>query len=368
MTVRGVALATVGLFAWLALPYSIKFVWAPALDRARLPLLGRRRGWLLVLQLAVAGAIAALGSLDPGRALGAVAVLALALIVLSASLDIVTDAFRADTLRPEERAAGSAMYILGYRLGMLAAGALALVLADRTSWQRAYLVMAGLMSIGVVATLVAREPEAHAAPRTLREAVVEPFRELLGRPGIADALAFVALYRLGAILLDQLKQPFLVQLGFAPAEIGTINKGVGLAAMVVGGLLAGAWVPRLGLRRALLGFGALSALVHASFAALALTGPSTPLLVACVAADSFCAGLAIAPFDGYLMSLTRRASSATHYALLTSLSGAAARVVVGGAGWAAAATGWPLFFGLTFAASLPALALLAARPGLAREA
>src|SRR5262249_49458835 len=238
----------------------------------------RRRGWLLALQLLVAAAIVAVGSVDPRADLGALAVLATALAFFSASLDIVVDAYRADTLHPDERAAGSAMYLLGYRLGMLLAGAVALVLADRIAWRAVYAIMASSLAVGVVATLLAPEPASGRPARTL----VEPFRELVGRKGIAPVLAFVLLYRFGGMVLDQLTQPFLVQLGFTTSEIGAVNKGVGLGAMVAGSLVAGALVPRVGVERALVRFGALAALVHLGFAALALVGRSGALLVGVV--------------------------------------------------------------------------------------
>jgi PAT family beta-lactamase induction signal transducer AmpG len=356
LAVRGVGLETIGAFAWVALPYSLKFVWAPLLDRYRVPLLGHRRGWLLVLELIVAAAIAAVGA---GEGVATLAVLATALAFCSASLDIVVDAYRADLLRPEERAAGSAAYILGYRAGMVLGGAVALVLADHVSWRVVYLIMAGAMAIGVATTLVAPEPDAGRPPRTL----AEPFRDLAARPGIARVLAFVVLFRLGALVLDQMKQPFLVHMGYAPGTIGAVNKGVGLAAMVLGGAVAGALVPRLGVRRALVGLGGVAALVHLSFAALAVAGASDARLVVCVVADSFGAGLAIAPFDAFLMAQCRRDHSATQYAVLTSLAGAGARVLGGGSGALAAWLGWPGFFVATFALSLPALALARARGG-----
>lgn len=361
LTLDGISLATVGFFAWASLPYSLKFLWAPLIDRFRLPFLGRRRGWLLVLQLVLAAAIALLGRADPRTDLAAVAGLAVALSFFSATLDIVVDAFRVDTLLDVERAAGSAAYILGYRIGMLAAGAVALILADHVAWSTVYAIMAAGMAVGIITTLLVTEPETATPPRTIAAAIVEPFRDLLARPGIAPVLAFIALYRFGTLLLEHMKQPFFVKLGFTPSEIGTVNKGFGLAALIAGGLVAGAWVPRIGLRRALLGFGAAAALAHLAFVALALSGKQHGLLVLCVVVDSFCSGLAIAPLDAFGISLCRRAYSATQYAVLTSLVGVAGRLVGGASGVLADGLGWPLFFVATFAAGLPALALLALR-------
>src|SRR5262249_28866703 len=196
-------------------------------------------------------------------------------------------------------------------------------------------IMAAGLAVGIAATLVAPEPAA-APPRTLAQAVIAPLRDLAGRPRLAAVLAFVLLYRFGGLVLDLMKQPFLVQVGFSPSHSGPVVRGVGRAAMVAGGLAAGALVPRLGVRRALLGFGAAAALVHVSFALLALAGRSGPLLVACVVVDSFGSGLAIAPFDAFLMSQCRRQHSATQFAILTSLAGAGARLAGGLAGVLAA--------------------------------
>ena len=350
-------LTTVGAFSLVSLPYSLKFLWAPFVDRYQLPWLGRRRGWLILFQLILIGVIAALGSVDPRRSLPALAALSVAVAFFSASQDILIDAYRTDVLLDEERAAGVATYVLGYRLAMLVAGAGALILADHLPWSRVYLVLAGCMSVGVVTTLVAPEPVNLRPPRTLLVAVVQPILDLVGRRRIVVILAFVFLYRFGHIILDNMSQPFLLDIGFQKSEIGAVKKGLGLVAMISGGLVSGGVVARLGIRRSLIIFGTLAATIHLSYAGLAVVGKSHALLPVVVAVDSFCTGLAITPLDAYCMKLCNRTYSATQFALLTSFIGLGSRLVGSGSGWLAKHLGWPLFFGSTLVLALPALIL-----------
>jgi PAT family beta-lactamase induction signal transducer AmpG len=352
-----VDLTTVGAFSIVSLPYSLKFLWAPLVDRYQLPWLGRRRGWLLLFQVILIGVIALLGSVDPTRNIGMLAVMAVAVAFFSASQDILIDAYRADVLLDEERAAGVATYVLGYRLAMLVAGAGALILADHLPWSSVYVVLAGCMAIGIATTLVAAEPANIRPPRDLVSAVIEPVRDLIGRRGIVVVLAFVFLYRFGHIILDNMSQPFLLDIGFQKSEIGAVKKGLGLAAMITGGLVSGGLVVRLGIRRSLITFGGLAALIHLSYAGLAVVGKSHTLLPVVVAVDAFCTGLAIAPLDAYCMQLCNRRYSATQFALLTSFVGLGSRVVGSGSGWLAKHLGWPMFFVATLVLALPALIL-----------
>lgn len=365
MTSVGVDLKTVGIFSLVGLPYSFKFTWAPLLDRFRLPLLGRRRGWLLLFQILLIAAIAALGTTDPQQHIRGAALAALVVAFFAASQDIVTDAYRTDLLAPEERAAGTVTFVLGYRIGVLVAGALALILAETLPWRSVYLVMAACMAVGVLTTCLAPEPSGEPRPpRTLLDAVVHPFRDLFTRPAIAAVVAFVIAYKFGHALLGTMASPFAVKWGFSKAEIGAVNKGLGLGASICGGLLAGALVPRLGTRRALLYFGSLQALAHLSYLALSLTGKSHTLLVLAVGIDQFCTGLSMAPFDAYLMSLCDRKYSATQYALLTALSSVGARFFGAGSGYLAQSLGWSRFFLATLLLALPGLLLIRWLPRL----
>ncbi|MSP59754.1 MAG: MFS transporter [Myxococcales bacterium] len=360
-----VDLGTIGLFSLVTLPYSLKVLWAPLVDRYRLPWLGRRRGWLLATQGALLCALAGLAAPDPRAAPLAIAACALVVALFSATQDIVADAYQTDVLREGERAAGSAVYVFGYRAAMLIAGALTLVLSEYLPWRTIYLLMASLMAIGVVATLAAPEPAAasdsatdSAAPRSLQEAVVAPLADYFRRPGALRILLFLTLYRVGDLVAATMVTPFLLDLGFRAGEIGAVNQGLGLAATIVGALGGGALATRLGLLRSLLLFGSLQALSNIGYAALAATGKSHLLLLLVVAVDNFATGLSIAAAVALLMALCNPRFSATQFALLTSASGALGRLLGAPSGFVARAVGWPLFFLLTVAVALPALALL----------
>lgn len=354
---QGVALTTIGLFALVGLPYSFKFAWAPLMDRFAPPWLGRRRGWIAAMQVALAVAVAGLGLVRPGRA-ALVAACALVVALLSATQDVACDAYNADLLAPGERAAGSAVFVFGYRVAMVVAGALALVASERVGWRAVYLGLGGLLLAGTAVTVAAPEPPPATPPRTLAAAVADPFVDFFRRRGALPTLGFVLTYRLGELVAASLVTPFLVGLGFGNGEIGAVWKGVGLAATVGGALAGGPLTARLGLRRALLAYAAAQAAANLGYAALAVAGRRHGLLVAVVAVDQGCAGLAIGAFVALLMALTDRRYSATQFALLTSASGVAARLVGSGSGWFAARAGWPIFFCATAAATAPALMIL----------
>jgi PAT family beta-lactamase induction signal transducer AmpG len=338
-------LATIGAFVLVGLPYDLKFVWAPLLDR-----FGRRRAWLLGLQIAVGVAIAALGMRGWRQPW-----LPVVVAFLAASQDTVVDAYRAEILPPELRAAGTAIFVFGYRLGMIAAGALALIAAKHTSWRMIYVALAATMAIGVVATLAAPEPPAARPPATL----IDPIDDLFaGRKRIVLVLLFVLLFKLGYQVTSQLAQPFLVGI-FPIDEVGKVMKGLGLACTILGGFVAAALLPRLGVRRSLIAFGGAMALSILPFALLARVGRSDALLVAAVAADSFAVGMALTALDTYLLGLCRQRYAATQLALFTSLAGLAPRLAGSGAGRFAAHAGWGTFFVAGALLGLPALVILA---------
>lgn len=370
MATRGVDLKTIGIFTLIGLSYNLKFLWAPLLDRYPLPILGRRRGYMVLFQLLLIAAILALGSVDPGAPMRT-AWLALCVAFLSASHDVVVDGYRADLLRPEERAAGVSIFIIGYRLGMIVAGALVLVLVRSIGFAHAYRLAALTMLIGVVATLCAPEPkpdEAHALspPRKLTDAYVRPFVELLSRRGAFIIIAIVMLYRFGYSVAQPMSSPFLIQLGFSTLDIGVVKKGAGLVATLAGGLLAGAWVARLGMRRALLLFGAAQALIHLGWLVLYYAGPDRSLLMITICAENFFIGLTATAFDAYLMALCNVSFSATQYAVLSSLTTVGGKLLGASSGALVGTMGWPLFFVATSLAGLPSLLILIlARP--ARE-
>jgi MFS transporter, PAT family, beta-lactamase induction signal transducer AmpG len=359
MTAVGVDLTTIGAFALVGLPYTFKWAWAPLLDRYRWPFLGRRRGWLLVLQLALVGAIAVMGSLDPRAAPHALAIAAVVVAVLSASQDIVVDAYNADTLRADQRAAGAAMYVTGYRTAMLVTGAAALALADHLPWRAIYAAVAALMAIGVAGTLLADEPaEAAARPASLGQAIWRPLVELLRQDRIAVVLLFVALFRFGEFLVAHLVVSYLRRgVGFTFTEIALFYQLLGFTGTLVGGVVGGGVVARLGVRRCLLGFGALQATTNLVWLLLIATGPSLPVLGVAVVVDNLAGAMGTGAFVAYLMSRTDRAVSATQYALLTSLSSLGARTL-GFAFGALAESSWPAFWVTSTALIAPALVLL----------
>lgn len=361
MTDEGINLTTIGIFTLVMMPYSLKFTWAPLLDRYALPFLGRRRGWMLLSQLGLVGALAAMGTIDPKGSPLLMASLAVLVSFLSASQDVVADAWRTDTLPPEERGFGSATFVMGYRFGLLAAGGLALFIAQFHGWPQAYWSMAALMSVGVVATLAAREPDGH-APRTFVDAVALPFREYFLRDGALLALAFLVLYKLGDAIAGGMTTPFFLKLGFTKAEIAAIAKMFGMLASLGGGLLGGVLMVKLGMRRSLYVFGALQALTNLTFLVLALAGKSTPLLTLAICADNLCGGMATTAFVAFIMSLCNKRFSATQYALLSALGTLGGRVLSGSSGFLAERLGWAGFFGLTVVLAIPALILLAFLP------
>lgn len=363
MTNTGVDLKTIGLFAFVRTPYTFKFLWAPLLDRFAPGFLGRRRGWLFICQLALVGGIVAMAMANPASQPGVLALLALVVAFFSASQDIVADAYRTDVLPEHERATGAATFVMGYRIALLFAGALALILSDHISWRAVYLLMAALMLVGALLTLLAPEPEGIAPPRSLKAAVVEPFLDYFTRRGALVTLAFLVLYKVGDAIANTMTTPFLLRhLEFTNTEVGLLNKTLGLVAAIAGGLVGGGLVAQVGMRRSLFVFGVLQASTNLLFLALALVGKSYLVLVLAIGADSVTGGLGTAAFTAFLMSLCNRRFSATQYALLSALATVGSNSLGATSGYLVDAVGWPGFFLLTVVFAAPALGLLAAMP------
>lgn len=361
MKTAGVDLGTIGWFSLVALPYSLKFLWSPLLDRYVPPFLGRRRGWLLVTQILLTLAIAAMSLQNPQQALQLLAINALIIAFLSASQDIAFDAYRTDILEEREMGAGAAVTVLGYRIALLLTGSLALILADRISWPITYLVLAGLMLFTVGFTLFAPETVNDRPPETLRDAVVLPFQEFFQRKGVQQGiliLVFIVLYRLGDALVNNMVTPFLLDIGFTQTDIGAIRGGMGLFATIVGILVGGALLSQWGINRSLWIFGGLQAISNLAYFVLAQVGLSYPIMVLAINIENFCAGLGTAAFVAFLMSLCNPRFSATQFALLSSLMAVSRDILSAPAGDIAKATGWPLFFLITLIAALPGLILL----------
>jgi PAT family beta-lactamase induction signal transducer AmpG len=362
MTLEKVDLGVIGLFGLVNLPYSLKFLWSPILDRYIPPFLGRRRGWLAITQVALIVAIAALYFQRPSQALQFLAINVILIAFFGASQDIAADAYRTDVLEKLEMGAGAAVFVLGYRLALLITGSVAFILADRIPWPTVFLLMSLLMLIGVVASFFAPEPiEDHNRPETLAEAVVLPFGDFFYRHGLLLGfviLLFILLYSLGDAFLGSLSTTFLLKTGFTQTEIGAIRGGMGLIATIVGTLTGGAILSKIGINRSLWIFGFLQALSNLGYFALAQAGKNYQLLVLSINVENFCGGLAAAGFVAFLMSLCNQRFSATQYALLTSLMAASRDILVAPSGFLAARTGWPLFFLISIVAALPGLFLL----------
>ena len=359
MASEGVDLAVIGVFSLVGLPYAVKYLWAPVMDRFVPPFLGRRRGWMLVTQAALALAVGAMAFSEPKAAPGLLAALSLLVAFFSASQDIVVDAWRTEVLSPEELGPGAGVHILGYRVAMLTSGAIALILADRIPWRLVYLLMAGSLAVGIAASLLAPEPEIQGKPpRTLKEAVVDPFIEFFARPGAVLILLFVVFYKLDVVMALALNTPFLLELGFTKTDIGAVTKGLGMAATIVGTLAGGAVVARSGMKASLWIFGVLQSVSTLSFLVLARLGHHYPMMVAAIGIENLCSGMGTAAYAAFLMSLCDKRFTATQYALLTSLM-AVTRVVAGApSGVLAKAYGWETYFLVSALAAIPGLLLL----------
>jgi MFS transporter, PAT family, beta-lactamase induction signal transducer AmpG len=360
---EGVDLAAIGLFTLIQLPFTWKFLWSPLMDRYAVPWLGRRRGWMLVTQLLLLATIALFGLFAPRAGLAPIAVLATATAFFAASQDIVLDAYRREILPDAELALGTSIHVNAYRISSLVPGALALILADRLPWSTVYLVTALFMLPGIALTLAVSEPaQSRLAPRTLREAVVEPFREFVARAGWRAALtilAFIVLYKLGDSMATALATPFYLDLGFSKTDIGVVAKNAGLWASVVGGFLGGLWMVKIGINRGLWVFGVAQLLSILGFAWLAsLAHPDRVALALVIAFEALGVGLGTAAFTAFIARTTDPRYTATQFALFTSLAVVPRAVVNASTGWIVERLGWTEFFLLCAALALPGMALL----------
>jgi MFS transporter, PAT family, beta-lactamase induction signal transducer AmpG len=372
LATAGISRSTIGVFALVGTPYTLKFLWSPLIDRLPPPLrVGRRRGWGIVIQLALIAATLSLGSCDPKRNLFAMAILALLVAFLSASQDIVIDAYRVEILTPRQQGPGAGMIQTGYRLAMLAAGAGALIIADRAGWFAAYATMAALLSVGMLVFIFGPEPtppaEERSAPTTnrldaLREwlatAVIGPLKDFMLRPMWPAILLFVLGYKLGEAMAGVMAMPLYVSLGFSLSEIATISKLVGFFATVIGALVGGIVTARLGVIRALIICGVLQSAGNLFYVLQAVGGHRLEYLGLCVAAENLTGAMAGAALVAYLSDLCSPAFTATQYALLSSLAAVGRTLVASSGGVLADKLGWVPFFLLTTVATAPALLLL----------
>ena len=361
MTVENIDLKTIGFFSLVGQAYVFKFLWSPVMDRYTPPFLGRRRGWLLTTQCLLLIAIAAMGFLEPSTQLRWMAALAVIIAFCSASQDIVFDAWKTDVLPAEERGAGAAISVLGYRLGMLVSGGLALWLADKwLGWQGMYWLMAALLVPCIITTLLAPEPsDVIPVPKSLEQAVVAPLKDFFGRNNAWLILLLIVMYKLGDAFAMSLTTTFLIRgVGFDAGQVGMVNKTLGLFATIVGALYGGVLMQRLTLFRALLIFGILQGVSNAGYWALSVTDKHIYSMAAAVFFENLCGGMGTAAFVALLMTLCNKSFSATQFALLSALS-AVGRVYVGPiAGWFVEAHGWPTFYLFSVIAAVPGILLL----------
>jgi MFS transporter, PAT family, beta-lactamase induction signal transducer AmpG len=362
MTVSKVDLATIGFFSLVTLPYSLKFVWAPVMDRYVPPFLGRRRGWVLITQVALLIAIGAMSLHDPQQGLRMLAVNAIAIAFFSASQDISLDAYRTDVLQDREMGAGAAVFVLGYRIAMITTGALAFFLADRMPWQTVYLILASLILIGVATTFIAPEPVLNdAPPKSLAEAVVLPFADFFQRAGMVRALLvllFIVVYKYSDSLAGSMTTPFLLQAGFSQSEVGAVFLGAGVVATILGVLAGGAVIGKVGINRSLWIFVVIQGLSNLTYYVLSLAEKNHTLMVSAVVIENFGLGLVTAAMTAFLMAMCNKRFTATQFALLSSLMAASRDILVTPAGKIAEGLGWPSFFLITVAMAIPPLLLL----------
>ncbi|MEO8910365.1 MAG: AmpG family muropeptide MFS transporter [Gemmatimonadaceae bacterium] len=362
MVTARVDLKTIGFFSLVTLPYSLKFVWAPVMDRYVPPFLGRRRGWVLITQLLLLVAIAAMSLHDPQLGLRMLAVNAIAIAFFSASQDISLDAYRTDVLQDREMGAGAAVFVLGYRIAMITTGALAFFLADRMPWQTVYLILSALILIGVVTTFLAPEPVLNdAPPRTLAEAVVLPFADFFQRAGVVRALLvllFIVVYKYSDSLAGSMTTPFLLQAGFSQSEVGAVFLGAGVVATILGVLAGGAVIGKVGINKALWIFVVVQGLSNLTYYVLSMAAKSHSLMVTAVVVENFGLGLVTAAMTAFLMAMCNKRFTATQFALLSSLMAASRDILVAPAGKIAESLGWPSFFLITVTMAIPPLLLL----------
>jgi PAT family beta-lactamase induction signal transducer AmpG len=363
LATSGVNVKALGLFALVGFPYTFKFLWAPFMDRFSLGPLGRRRGWMALTQLALFGVIGAMGALDPRTQLSLIVLAAGVMTFLSASQDIVIDAYRREILTDNEQGLGAAVSVNAYKAAGLVPGSLALVLSASLPWTTVFWVVAAFMLPGFVCTLLAPEPTVYGAPpRNMREAIIEPFREFVKRDGVRKALvivAFILLYKIGDSMATALATKFYLDIGFTTKQIGIAANVTGMWASLAGGVVGGIWMIKLGINRALWVFGVLQAVAILGFAWLAQVGADPVVLAAVIGFEAFASlGLGAAALVAFISRSTDPRYTATQYALFSSLAAIPRTFINSITGFIVAETGWFMFFIVCFIAAIPAMMML----------
>jgi len=357
----GMDLKTIGLFALIQFPFTWKFIWAPLFDRFSFGM-GRRRGWLIIFQLLLLTTICSFGFIDPRSQLSVVAIISTVIAFFSASQDIVIDAYRRELLSDYELGIGNAIHVNSYKISSLIPGSLALILADSFDWEFVFIITGLFMLPGIIMTLLIKEPILkYGTPKTLKEAVIEPFKEFKNRKGIKGAfliLLFIFLYKIGDSMATALATPFYLDLGFSMTEIGVIAKNAGLWPGIIGGLAGGIWMIKLGINKALWVFGFMQMFATLSFAWLALSGDSNIILAITVGLEFFAAGLGTTAFIAYIAKTTHPKYTATQFALFTGLASVPRTFTNASTGYLVEFFGWYHFFIFCFLIAIPGMLLL----------
>lgn len=354
----GATNTTIGILSYVAWPYLLKPLWAPFVDRYPMPFLGRRRGWILAMQLALAASIAAFALQNPSAALAPFAAFAVAIVFFSATQDIAIDAYRTDVAMPSERGPAAAAANLGYRPAAWLASAIALVIADHFGYRAAFLTLAAIMLLFCIATFLAPPSHNRYQPSSLRESVVEPLKELLGTPSALTLLAIVLLFKAGDAFANKLFTPFMMDVGFSKTEIGLIVKSLFTASAVGGSILGGVLMVRLGLLRSMLIFGVLAALSNLLYCVLAVAGKSYPIMAAAVVVEHVAGAMGGIALVALIMALCDARYTAFQYALLSALALLPRYSLGYPAGWIADHGGWYVYYVASFVIALPGLAMV----------
>jgi len=359
MTDEGVDLTAIGLVSLLGLPYVLKFLWAPFLDRFQIPFLGRRRGWMFVFQILLVISILGLSMTNPRDNVWMVCFWAVLISLFSASQDVVLDAYRREVLPDEELGLGSSLFVNGYRLAMLVSGAFALILADQIPWKEVYLVLAALQGLSLLITFFAPQESHHIKiPANLMEAVVGPLKEFFTRRGAGIFLLFILLYKAGDTMASNMTTPFILSVGYTKTDIGTVAKTFGMVATILGGLFGGALMLRFNMKWSLTVFGVLQAVSTLGFAALTVLPTGFTSLAAVIAFENLASGMGTSAYVAYMASLTNKQFTATQYALLSALMGVPRVILAAPTGLMSKILGWDMFFIVCTLMALPGLLLL----------
>lgn len=354
-----VSLETIGLLSLARTPYSLKPFWSPLLDRYKLGFLQRRKGWIFFFQILLAFSIASLGSIDPIKMPFLFGFMALLTGFFASSQDIVIDAYRREILDDDELGLGSTIYIQGYRVGMIFAGAMALYLSDEIGWQMVYFIMGGIMLLSAMLTFFAPiENDKIPTPKSISESIIGPFKDFFSRDGAFLMLGFILFYKLGDQMASNMTMPLYLEIGFTKTQVGVISKAWGMAATFLGSFLGGTIILKMGILRSLWAFGFLQMISTFGFSILYKIGNSIPVLSGVIAFENLSAGMGTAAYAAYMASITNKKFTATQYGLLTSLMALPMTIFAAPTGWMAKEMGWFNFFLFCTLIAVPGMFLL----------